>query len=495
MSTIIMHVRHPPAQPHVAGSPSVAAAACKARFNSDITQLYLNDVGRLPLLSKGDELVAARQVAQACRTYRQSLLLSDFVLQNVTELLGLIVSGERRLDRTLDVWLMDRHKRGELRKRLLPNLTALRSLLHDNGCDFREAFSPAVTPARREALRENLVARRAEGTRLVEQLEVRLQYLGPMLAELTKIERRMNVLQAESAGRGGEVVPRASARRAELRRLMALTRETPQSLARWLQRSLAHRRHYLAARQAFALSNLRLVVSLAKRYQSLGVGYHDLVQEGNLGLLRAIDKFDCERGHKFSTYATWWIRQAIGSVLANCGRTIRIPYHMQRPLRQVQKAMREYLCEHGREPSSAELVRLTGLPASDTRHLLRIARGVLSLDQPSENTRGVNLGDLLVDERSHHPHAHLQLQMVRQRMAAAVETLGKRERDVVELRFGLRDGQSRSLAEVGQLLNVSRETVRQTERRALRHLRAAPQVAALADQLENAPETRHTPDC
>ena len=184
---------------------------------------------------------------------------------------------------------------------------------------------------------------------------------------------------------------------------MWLTRQTPRELARRLRRTLEYRRQYLAARQTLTVGNLRLVVSLAKHYQPWGLSLQDLIQEGNIGLLRAIDKFEHRRGHKFSTYAVWWIRQAITRALADQGRTIRVPFHLQAPLKQVRQATHAYLIEHGREPAPEELAALCGLPLSETQHLARLSYAPLSLDQPAENSQGRSLGEMLADSRPQDP--------------------------------------------------------------------------------------------
>jgi RNA polymerase primary sigma factor len=484
-----VHAPHGVAAPH-APSPTTKSVrtaqpsrASHENAPGDLLRLYLTDVGGTSLLNESDELSAARHLAQARFHYQRSLLSCDFVLQGVTEIVEKILAGNLRLDRTLNLWVVDHAKRQELERRLRPNLVALRRILGRNGRDFRRAMNRQLPYEQRRLARENLAVRRAEGARLVEQLEMRLPCLNPLLMRLLEVCREMLMLQDERELRGGMDPQRDATQRRDLRRLMWLTRETPGALARRLRRTLEYRRQYLAARQTLTVSNLRLVVSLAKHYQPWGLSLPDLIQEGNIGLLRAIDKFEHRRGHKFSTYAVWWIRQSITRALADQGRIVRVPFHLQAPLKQVREAAHAYLIEHGREPAAEELAALCGLPVSETRHLARLSQAPLSLDQPAENSQGRSLGEMLADSRPHDPIEQVNAQAIQQVVADALQALGNREREVVQLRYGLHDGHSRSLMEVGQLLSLSRETVRQIEKRAFGRLRSLPEFAPLAQQL------------
>ena len=484
-----VHAPHGVAAPHAAsptaksGRTAQPSRASRENAPGDLLRVYLTDVGSTSLLNESDELSAARNLAQARFHYQRSLLSCDFVLRGVTEILEKILAGNLRLDRTLNLWVADHTKRKELERRLRPNLVALRRILDRNGRDFRRAMNRQLPYEQRRSAWENLAVRRAEGARLVEQLEVRLPCLNPLLMRLLEVGREMLMLQDERELRGGIDPQRDATHRRDLHRLMWLTRQTPRALARRLRRTLEYRRQYLAARQTLTVGNLRLVVSLAKHYQPWGLSLQDLIQEGNIGLLRAIDKFEYRRGHKFSTYAVWWIRQSITRALADQGRTVRVPFHLQAPLKQVRQAAHAYLIEHGREPAAEELAALCGLPVSETQHLARLSYVPLSLDQPAENSQGRSLGEMLADSRPHDPIEQVNAQAIQQVVADALQALGNREREVVQLRYGLHDGHSRSLMEVGQLLSLSRETVRQIEKRAFGQLRSLPEFAPLAQQL------------
>ena len=239
-----------------------------------------------------------------------------------------------------------------------------------------------------------------------------------------------------------------------------------------------------AARERFIASNLRLVVSIAKRYQSSGLPLLDLVQEGNLGLIRAVEKFEPERGFKFSTYATWWIRQAITRAIADKGRTIRVPGHVGDALAALNRTAAELSREHGREPSIDELVRMTGMPADRIADLRAAVHDVVSLSAPLADGNG-ELADLVADGRQDGPEDAVTTRIEQEALAAVLARLSEREQRVLQLRFGLTGGMPRTLEDVGQEFSLTRERIRQIEAKALTKLRHPCSPGALR-QLVNA---------
>ncbi|MCH8046451.1 MAG: sigma-70 family RNA polymerase sigma factor [Planctomycetes bacterium] len=450
--------------------------------------MYLMQMGQIPLLTRDEEVEAAKQIEGWRTRFRTSMLATDFVLEGAVELLQKIQSGKLRLDRTIEVSVTNTTEKKLILKRLQPNLRTLTHLLKQNHKEFRIAISRRrPMPQRREAWRR-LVTRRYKALRLVEEMKLRTQRLRPLLEKLSDISRRMNALveQIRFVREEDYIGPSLNELYGELHYLMRITLESPATLRRRMIKTNRYLERYDAAKRVLSAGNLRLVVSIAKRYRNRGLSFLDLIQEGNTGLMRAVDKFEHQRGYKFSTYATWWIRQAITRAIADQSRTIRVPVHMIDTMTKVRTVSQELVQTLGREPSAEEIAATAGMSLDDTQCIMRMTRHPLSLDQPVGDHDDSFFGEFLEEQRNDDPLYNMHQELLKRRITDVLGSLNYREREILRLRYGLVDGYSYTLEEVGQIFSVTRERVRQIEAKAVRKLQQPSQTKSLVGFLDGA---------
>lgn len=444
----------------------------KSRRIDDPVRMYLTQMGEIPLLSREEEISLAKKIEVTRKRFRRELLESDYAMQASLDILLKVYKGELPFDRTIKVSVTEGLEKNQILGRMPHNLATLEELRKLNLADFAVTMSGDATADERKAAQNSLMVRRRKMVTLLEELSLRTQRLQPTLKRMQQISKRMVELEKQIDNLKN--LKSAKDERANLQRelhdLVGMTLESPASLSARIESIVARYAAYEQAMRELSGGNLRLVVSIAKKYRNRGLSFLDLIQEGNTGLMRAVDKYEYRRGYKFSTYATWWIRQAITRAIADQARTIRIPVHMIETMSKLRKVSKMLVQEQGREPTIEETAEAAGVSLEETRRVLKISRHPISLDRPVGESEDSYFGDFIEDDATDNPVNSATQEMLKDKIEHVLKTLTYREREIIKLRYGLGDGYTYTLEEVGRIFKVTRERVRQIEAKAVRKL-------------------------
>lgn len=445
-----------------------------SRRIDDPVRMYLTQMGEIPLLTRDEEIRLAKKIEITRRRFRRELLSSDYAMRQAIEILDKVHKSELPFDRTIKVSVTEGLEKNQILGRMPHNLKTLEYLSNKNTSDFQQFVNPELTKIQRMEAYASLQKRRRKMATLIEELSLRTQRLQIGMKRLEQISHRMTELEDQIRDMGDMRIKNSKDDRANLERelqdLVAMTMETPETLRERIKAVKQRYLDYETAMRELSGGNLRLVVSIAKKYRNRGLSFLDLIQEGNTGLMRAVDKYEYRRGYKFSTYATWWIRQAITRAIADQARTIRIPVHMIETMSKLRKVSKQLLQENGREPTLEETAEVAGISLEETRRVLKISRHPISLDRPVGESEDSYFGDFIEDSDSDSPVNTASQEMLKDKIDHVLKTLTYREREIIKLRFGLGDGYTYTLEEVGRIFKVTRERVRQIEAKAVRKL-------------------------
>lgn len=407
----------------------------------DPVKMYLKQMGRIQLLSREDELRLAKKIEETENNFRQLVLSSKFVKREIVGLIRKVLSNDIHIENVVkeDITI----KREKTLKKFSKTLQKLSKCKNDTKVALLLTELNLATPT-------------------LEDIVSDMSGLG---RQIDSADREIKRIREKKTHGNTRIL---NQKRNRILRSLGMPLKKYKEQLKLIK--IRHTR-FQKSKKALVEANLRLVVSIAKRYTNRGLSFLDLIQEGNIGLMRAVEKFEYQRGYKFSTYATWWIRQAITRSIADQARTIRIPVHMTETINKIIRISRIFVQEYGREPSPEEIAKSMRLPQDKIKNILKIAQEPISLQTPIGDEGDTHFGDFIEDKKAVSPANATVHVMLKDEMNSALNTLTEREKKILMLRFGISDGTAKTLEEVGNVFKVTRERVRQIEAKALRKLK------------------------
>ena len=452
----------------------------------DPVRMYLTQMGEIPLLTREEEIRLAKKIEITRERFRTKLLSSDYAMRQCVKILNRVSDGEQPFDRTLHFDSTEERDRGELGRRLVTNVNTIGLMLERNQEDFGILSKSRTSRKRKVEILRRVHSRRRKAVTLLEEVSIRTRKVQHLMNHLGRLADRSESLRRDiqRAGKRRSNSPHVKTATEEIANIQKDVVEDVAELRRRVQAVEERFEAYEDAKRQLSAGNLRLVVSIAKKYRNRGMSFLDLIQEGNTGLMRAVDKYEYRRGYKFSTYATWWIRQAITRSIADQARTIRIPVHMIETMSKLRNIAKQLVQELGREPTIEEIAERAELSVGETRRVLKISRHPISLDRPVGESEDSYFGDFIEDDTAESPISAASQTMLQDKIEAVLNTLTHREREIIKLRYGIGDGYTYTLEEVGKIFSVTRERVRQIEAKAIRKLQHPVRARRLEGFLE-----------